>query len=124
MSKATFDDINIDLNAYFSKSHISIPFLEFTKIPSQGKKIKEILGLVERKEESSDDTLVVLQTMDKGGLNGGHDLFYISLQVNNLLSSHSCSSSCPQPTFIIHVVLISMSRLGKGSTNVFKVWSP
>jgi hypothetical protein len=85
MSKATCEDINIDLKSYFSKSHISIPFLEFEKIPSQRKKIKQILGLGEGKEESSDNTSVILKTVEKGGLNGGSGLFYISLKVNNLL---------------------------------------
>jgi hypothetical protein len=85
MSKATCEDINIDLKSYFSKSHISIPFLEFVKISSQRKKIKQILGLGEGKEESSDNTPIILKIVGKGGLNGGHDPFYISLQVNNLL---------------------------------------
>jgi hypothetical protein len=85
MSKASCEDINIDLKSYFSKSHISIPFLEFAKIPSQRKKIKQILGLGEGKEESSDNTPVILKDVEKGGLNGGHGLFYISLKVNNLL---------------------------------------
>jgi hypothetical protein len=85
MSRATCEDINIDLKSYFSKSHISIPFLEFVKIPSQRKKIKQILGLGEGKEESSKNTHVILKTVEKGRLNGGCDPFYISLQVKNLL---------------------------------------
>jgi hypothetical protein len=85
ISKATCEDINIDLKSYLSKSHISIHFLEFLKIPSQRKKIKQILGLGEGKEESSNNTPVILKTVEKGGLNGGRDPFYISLQVNNLL---------------------------------------
>ena len=85
ISKATCEDINIYLKSYLSKSHISIHFLEFLKIPSQRKKIKQILRLGEGKEESSNNTPVILKTVEKGGLNGGRDPFYISVQVNNLL---------------------------------------
>jgi hypothetical protein len=31
------------------------------------------LGICEGKEESSEDTHVIMQTINKGGLNGGHD---------------------------------------------------
>jgi hypothetical protein len=65
MSKSTCEDINIDLKSYFSKSHISIPFLEFLKIPSQRNKIKQILGLGEGKEESSEQYTCNLENCGK-----------------------------------------------------------
>jgi hypothetical protein len=54
--------------------------LEFVKIPSQRKKIKEILGFGEEKEESSEDAPIILQTTDRGCSNGKNDPFYISFQ--------------------------------------------
>jgi hypothetical protein len=59
--------------------------LDFAKISSQIKKIKKNLGLSEGTEESCDNTPVILKIVEKGGLNGGHNSFYISFQVNNLL---------------------------------------
>ena len=43
------------------------------------------MGLGEGKEESYDNTPVILKTVEKGGLNGGRGPFYISLQVNIFL---------------------------------------
>jgi hypothetical protein len=59
--------------------------LDFAKISSQIKKIKKNLGLSEGTEESYDNTPVMLKFVEKGGLNGGHNSFYIPFQVNNLL---------------------------------------
>jgi hypothetical protein len=114
MSRATCEHINIDLKSYFSKSHISIPFLEFVNITSQRKKIKQIMGLGEGKEESSNNTSVILKIVENGGLNGGHGPFYISLQVNNLLFQNclldSGASTNVMPLKTMQQLLLKVKR--------------
>jgi hypothetical protein len=89
VAKGTSEDVNINLAAYFAKAHISVPLLEILKIPSQRQKIERILGLSKIDEAPTKYTPKILQNMNQGRSNGGHSLFYISLQVNDLLL-HNC----------------------------------
>jgi hypothetical protein len=109
LSKATCEDIDIDLNTYFAKSHRLIPFLEFVKIPSHKNKVRYILGFDEGKEVSIEDTSMILQTMHKGGLNGEHDPFYLFLRVNNLLL-HTRALANVIPLIIMHQLGLRITR--------------
>jgi hypothetical protein len=77
-SKASRDEsmeVNIDLDAYLTKSHIIVPFLELIKIPSLRRKDEIVMGF--SKDDPSQDQPIILQTTDRGGSNGKYDPFFI-----------------------------------------------
>jgi len=61
-------DINIDLDTYFAKSHIAIPFLELINIPSQRRKVQRILGFSKVNESPSEDAPIMFSNHGLWGI--------------------------------------------------------
>jgi hypothetical protein len=84
------------------------------KIPSLRRKDEMIMRFSKASDDPSKDIPIILQTKYRGGSNGKHDPFYISLEVNELLL-HNCMLDYGASKNVIPLKFVE--RLGLTRTN-------
>jgi hypothetical protein len=87
------------------------------KIPSLKMKVGRDSGFVKVNNDPSQDQPIVLQTTNRGGFNGNHDPFFISLGVNELIL-HNCMLDTGASTNVMPLGV--MQQLGLETTRPYR----